>query len=141
MAGDQDYDESDADATPALGAFQSSGRLKRDLDVIMMLTADEDPPLLRVRAKSNINIMYCYGDASGSGSNLCIDFGEGVHYELGECWESIQDARSNYLELRNFVNATVRSAQEGRLNGYEVFLYTDYRVGSLMQRHHQEPAI
>jgi hypothetical protein len=32
-----------------------------------MLTEAEDPPLRRVRSKSKVNILYCYGDASGSG--------------------------------------------------------------------------
>jgi hypothetical protein len=29
-------------------------------------------------------MMYCFGDASGSGGGWCIDFGDGVWYELGE---------------------------------------------------------
>jgi hypothetical protein len=92
---------------------------------MIMLTKAEDPPLRRVRAKSKINIIYFYGDASGSGLGWCIDFGEGVRYELGEWCESIQEATSNYRELRNLVSAMVREAQEGRLDGCEVFLYTD----------------
>jgi hypothetical protein len=89
-----------------------------------MLTAAEDPPLCRVRAKSKINIICCYGDVSGSGFGWCIDFGEGVIYELGEWYESIQEATSNYRELINLINAMLCTAQEGRLNDCEVFLYT-----------------
>jgi hypothetical protein len=48
-----------------------------------------------------------------------------VRYELGEWCERIQEATSNYRELRNLVNAMVRAAQEGRLEGCKVFLYTD----------------
>jgi hypothetical protein len=82
----------------------------------------------RVRARSKVNILYCYGDASGSGFGWCIDFGGGVRYELGEWCELIQEATFNYRELRNLVNAMVRAAQEGRLEGCEVFLYTDNRT-------------
>jgi ribonuclease HI len=78
-----------------------------------------------VRAKSKINILYCYGDASGSGFGWCIDFGDGVRYKLGEWCERIQEVTSNSRELRNLVNAMARAAQEGSLEGYEVFLYTD----------------
>jgi hypothetical protein len=85
------------------------------MEVMLMLTKAEDPPLRRVRAKSKINILYCCGDASGSGFGWCIDFGEGVRYELGEWCDSIQEATSNYRELRNLVNSMVRAAQEGRL--------------------------
>jgi hypothetical protein len=82
-------------------------RLLPYLIVMMELTAAEDPPLRRVRARSKFNILYCYGDASGSGLGLCIDFGDRVRYELGERCERIQEATYNYQELRNPVNAMV----------------------------------
>jgi hypothetical protein len=90
-------------------------RLPPDLKVMMELTAAKDPPLRRVRARSKVNILYCYGDASGSGFRWCIDFGDGVQYELGEWCERIQEATSNYWALRNLINDMVRAAQEGRL--------------------------
>jgi hypothetical protein len=55
-------------------------RLMVDLEVRWMLTAAEHPPLRRVRAQSKVDIIYCYGDASGSGFGWCIDFGYGVRY-------------------------------------------------------------
>jgi hypothetical protein len=79
---------------------------------MMELTAAEDPSLRRVRARSKINILYFLGDASRSGFRWCIDFSYGVRYELGEWRERIQEATSNYCELRNLVNAMVRAAQE-----------------------------
>jgi hypothetical protein len=94
-----------------------------DLKVMMELTASEDPPLRRVRARSKVNILYFYGDASGSGFGWCIDFGDGVRYEMGEWCERIQEATYSYRELRNLVNAMVRAAQYGRIEGCEVFLY------------------
>jgi hypothetical protein len=48
-----------------------------------------------------------------------------VQYELGEWCERTQEATYNYQELRNLVNDMVRTEQEGRLEGCEVFLYTD----------------
>jgi hypothetical protein len=50
-------------------------RLLLDLKVMMELTASKDPLLRRVRARSKINILYCYGDASGSVFVWCIDLG------------------------------------------------------------------
>jgi hypothetical protein len=47
-----------------------------------------------------------------------------VRYELGEWCNKIQEASSSYRELRNLVNAILRAAKEGRLDGCEVFLYT-----------------
>jgi hypothetical protein len=69
--------------------------------------------------------MYCYGDASGIIFEWCIDFGDGVRYELGEWYDQIHEASSNHRELRNLVNFMLMDAQEGRLDGCEVFLYTD----------------
>jgi hypothetical protein len=100
-------------------------RLLSDLKVMMELTAAEDLPLGRVQARRKVNILNCYGDASGSGFGWCIDFSDGVQYELGEWCERIQEAASNYRELRNLVNSMVRAVQEGRPEGCEVFLYTD----------------
>jgi hypothetical protein len=48
-----------------------------------------------------------------------------VRYEIGEWCNKIQEASSNYRELRNLVNAMLRAAHEGGLDGCEVFLYTD----------------
>jgi hypothetical protein len=69
--------------------------------------------------------LYGVGDASDSGFGWWIDFGDGVRYELGEWCDKIQEASSNYRELQNLENAMLRVAQEGRLDGCEVFLYTD----------------
>jgi hypothetical protein len=78
-----------------------------------------------VRARRKVSILYCYGDVSRSGFGWCIDFGDGVRYDLGEWCDHIQEATSNYREFRNLVNAMVRAPQEGRLEGCKVFLYTD----------------
>jgi hypothetical protein len=82
-------------------------RLLPDLKVMMELTAAEDPPLRRLQAKSKVNIIYFYGDASGSGFGWCIDFSDGVRYELREWCERIQKETSKYRDLRNLGNAMV----------------------------------
>jgi hypothetical protein len=100
-------------------------RLRDDLNVLIELTEADAPHLRRVRASRKANILYGFGDASGSGFGWCIDFGEGVRYELGEWCDTIQEASSNYRELHNLANAMLRATQEGRLDGCEMFLYTD----------------
>jgi hypothetical protein len=106
-------EESDEEGLKPSGTNLPPGQVKAlprslpDLKVMMELTAAEDPPLRRVRARSKVNILYCYGDASRSGFGWCIDFGDRVPYELGEWCELIQEATSNYRELRNLVNDMV----------------------------------
>jgi hypothetical protein len=73
------------------GIVKAVPRLLADLKVLRMLTAAGDPTLRRVRAQSKVNILYCYGDASGSGFGWCIDFGDGFIYELVEWCENIQE--------------------------------------------------
>jgi hypothetical protein len=99
-------------------------RLRDDLKVLIQLTEADVTPLRRVRAIRKAQIMYGFGDASGSGFGWCIDFGDGVRYELGEWCDTIQEASSNYKELRSLVNAMLRAAHEGRLRECEVFYYT-----------------
>jgi hypothetical protein len=67
-------------------------RLRDDLNVFIQLTEAEAPPLRRVRASRKANILYGFGDASGSGFGWCIDFSEGARYELGEWCDNIQEA-------------------------------------------------
>jgi hypothetical protein len=61
----------------------SKPRLRDDLKVLLQLTEAEAPPLRRVQASRKAKILYSFGDASGSGFGWCIDFRDGVRYELG----------------------------------------------------------
>jgi hypothetical protein len=70
-------------------------------------------------------VVYGFGDASKGGFGWSIDFGNGVRFECGEWCEDIQGESSNYREFRNLVNALLRAAEEGRLKGADIFLFTD----------------
>jgi hypothetical protein len=120
-------------ALPRLVLAVSS--LRDDLKVLIHPTEAEAPPLRRVRASREANILYGFGDASESYFGWSIDFGDGVQYELVEWCDNIQEASSNYRELQNLMNAMLRAAREGKLDGCEVFLYTDNQTveGSYFQ--------
>jgi hypothetical protein len=70
-------------------------------------------------------VVYGFGDDSKAGFGWSIDFGNGVRFEIGEWHEDIQGESSNYREFRNLVNALLRAAEEGRLKGADIFLFTD----------------
>jgi hypothetical protein len=59
------------------------------------------------------------------GFGWSIDFGNGVRFEFGEWCEDIQGESSNYREFRNLVNVLLRAAEEGRLKGADIFIFTD----------------
>jgi hypothetical protein len=86
---DSDKEGDDGELNPSgtilpPGQVKAVPRLLSDLKVMMEITAAEDPSLRRVRARRKVNILYFYGDASGSGFRWCIDFGDRVQYEMGE---------------------------------------------------------
>jgi hypothetical protein len=58
-------------------------RIRDNLKVSIQLREAEAPPLRRVRASRKANMLYGFGDAYGIGFGWCIDFGDGVRYELG----------------------------------------------------------
>jgi hypothetical protein len=93
MGSDEDSDggweKADAATPPRL--VEGVPRLWDYLDVRIQLTGAEAPLLRWVRASRKAQIMYCYGDASGSGFGWCIDFDNGVRYELGEWCDNIQE--------------------------------------------------
>jgi hypothetical protein len=104
---------------------KAADRLEADMEVLCMLTSSEPPPLRRIRASIIIKVVYGLGDASKGGFGWSIDFGNGVRFEFGEWCEDIQEKSTNYREFRNLVNALLRAAEEGRLKGSEIFLFTD----------------
>jgi hypothetical protein len=70
-------------------------------------------------------VVYGVGDASKGVFGWSIDFGNGVWFEFGEWCKDIQGESSNYREFRNLVNALLRAAEEGRLQGADIFLFMD----------------
>jgi hypothetical protein len=70
-------------------------------------------------------VVYGFGDASRGVFGWSIDFVNGVRFEFGEWCKDIQGKSSNYQEFRNLVNALLRAAEEGRLKGADIFLFTD----------------
>jgi hypothetical protein len=77
---DEGYDEGFNPSGTILppGQVKVVPRLMPDFKVMVELTAANDPPLRRVRARSKINILNFYEDASGSGFGWCIYLGDVV---------------------------------------------------------------
>jgi flavin-dependent dehydrogenase len=78
-----------------------------------MPTTSEPPPLHIIRARSTVEVMYGFGDASKGGFGWIIDFGDGVRFECGEWCEDIQKESSNYHKFRHLVNALLHTAEKG----------------------------
>ena len=100
-------------------------RLKDDLGALGELTASLTPPLRLVRPRSVCSVRYGFGDASGSGFGSTFSSPGVVLYRHGVWGDDGNGKSSNWRELTNLVEALECEAREGRLQGCEVFVFTD----------------
>jgi hypothetical protein len=106
-------------------------RLAGDLEAFTKLFDSEAPPRRLVRSYVLLQIFYGFGNASGVGhaSNFQgfsplrdkVKEDDRIHYRYGH-W---CDASSNYRELLNLVESLEAQVASGRVQGAEVFLFTD----------------
>jgi hypothetical protein len=100
-------------------------RLKDDLRALTLLTSSESPPLRLVRPCKVRSVRYGFGDASGSGFGSTFSAPGAILYRHGIWGDDGADKSSNWRELTNLVETLELEAMEGRLQGSEVFVFTD----------------
>jgi hypothetical protein len=101
-------------------------RVKGDVETLCRLTESPEPPRRLIRSDNKVAMVrYGFGDASGAGFGSSLLVGDQLHYRTGTWIQSISDESSNYRELRNLVDAIDQAANEGVLQGAEVFMFTD----------------
>jgi len=105
-------------------------RLNGDLEALLAMTESETPPRCVVRSQGVVTVTYGFGDASGLGFGSSIDIdGETIRVRTGTWpWTISEEASSNWRELKNLVEAIKDMALEGRLEGKELFMFTDNSV-------------
>ncbi len=86
------------------------------------------PPIVVVRSKKCVVLIYDFADASGSGfgSTLLVD--KEIHYRIGTRSSSEDSNSSNWREFENLVCAVEEAGKEGKLKGATVILATDNEV-------------
>ena len=105
-------------------------RLDGDLEALIELTKSDTPPRVMVRSSKVVQVRYGFGDASGLGYGSAITL-DGKQYRVRTgtwVWTFGQEKSSNWRELKNLVEAIRDLAEEGKLEGCEVFLFTDNSV-------------
>jgi hypothetical protein len=100
-------------------------RLRSDVEALKALTAFDTPPPQLVRATKTGKAIYGFGDASGTGFGSSIKVGEKTVWKSGQWVWTLQQESSNYRELSNLVFALEDLAEEGTLDGCEIFMFTD----------------
>lgn len=100
-------------------------RLEKDLQGIEQLTEPELPPFQPIRSKHIYVAKYGFVDASGSGFGSSLGLCEGVRVRHGIWGRDVNSRSSNYRELRNLVESVEEEVKAKRLEGSELFLFTD----------------
>jgi hypothetical protein len=110
-------------------------RLASDVRCLLELFSEETPAVRCVRGGSYAAVVYGCGDASGSGfgsafvtSSKDVPSLEGIEeiaYRIGVWGSDVDDASSNFRELRNVVESIEDQVIEGRLKQAELFMFTD----------------
>jgi hypothetical protein len=100
-------------------------RLKDDLRALLVLTTSLSPLLRLVRPTSVRTVRYGFGDTSGSGFGSTFSAEDAILYRHG-IWGVDEASNSfNWRELTNLVETLELEAKEGRLQGCEIFVFTD----------------
>jgi hypothetical protein len=114
---------------------KAASRLEGDLEAFTKLFGSEAPPRRLVRSAVSLQIFYGFGDASGVGhsSNFQgfrrlgdrVEEDDRIHFRYGHWCDAVSEASSNYRELLNLVESLEAQVESGRVQGAEVFLFTD----------------
>ena len=89
---------------------------------------DPEPCKQKCRATDVVSALYLMGDASGQGFGSGLWNKEGLWYESAEWSEECKQETSNWKEANNLTTALENKAAEGRLQGADVFIFTDNMV-------------
>lgn len=99
-------------------------RMISDVAALMKLTEGEAPAVQECRA-IELFVAYLMGDASGDGFGNGIWDQNGVEYEAGNWKEEMKRKSSNFRESNNLVTKVEALARAGKLDGRELFIFTD----------------
>ena len=120
----------EVEETKAPKLVRAPTALIEHVDSLLELFEGEDPTLRLIRVKAIFEVLYVFGDASGSGfgSSWTGAKNEKVSWRFGVWGVEEQGTSSNYKELRNLVETLEDLGRKGELVGREVFIFTDNMV-------------
>lgn len=103
-------------------------RLRDDINALLELTEGEEPAVQTCRAVGALTAVYLVGDASGRGFGSALWDEEVVVYNAGNWRMDLSEESSNWREANNLTTRIEELADEGRLDGQELFVFTDNLV-------------
>ena len=114
----------DKEAAPALVRAACPWH-KNDVLALSVLLGPSLPPVIPLRSRSIVTVVYGFGDASGSGLGSTFTCGSGFTYRIRVWGADDYSQTSNWKEFCNIVTSLEDEAEEGNLSQLEVFMFTD----------------
>ena len=103
----------------------ASPRFQDDVNALGQMLQWEQPPIVNLRSKNIVIVVYGFGDASGTGLGATFTCGSGFTFRIG-IWGSDESGESsNWREFTNVVESLEDEANLGNLTASEVFMFTD----------------
>ncbi len=103
----------------------ASVSLASDVEALAAIFGTSRVPVVGVRSRQVVAVVYGFGDASGTGLGATFTCGSGLNFRIG-VWGYEEDPESsNWKEFTNVVEALDEEGEEGNLNHAEVFMFTD----------------
>ena len=104
---------------------KASPRFASDVGAFISILGGNTPPVVQLRARSIVSVVFGFGDASGTGLGSTFTCGQGFSFRIG-VWGSLEkDESSNWKEFSNVVESLEEEAELGNLQHSEVFMFTD----------------
>lgn len=103
----------------------SATRLEDYIMCLQKLFSGIHPRVRHIRTKLISVAYYGFGDASGAGFGSSIHRASGLKIRHGIWGRDSNKVTSNYREFRNLVETVEEEVMEGKINGSELFIFTD----------------
>ena len=100
-------------------------RMREDFDVMDDFFSAESPPVMLLRCRKVLYILYGFADASGSGFGSSFQLPTGLSLRIGTWGKDDEGKSSNWREFENVVEALEDQAAKGELADAVVYLATD----------------
>ena len=96
-----------------------------DVSALEGIFSQKIVPVVSVRCRKVLTVIYGFGDASGSGLGATFTCGSGFNFRIG-VWGANEDGESsNWKEFTNVVESLEEEGNEGNLESAEVYMFTD----------------
>lgn len=103
----------------------ASPRFAQDVGALLEMFKADAPPVVGLRSKHIVTVVYGFGDASGTGLGATFTCGSGLTFRIGVWGATESEQSSNWREFSNVVDSLEEEARSGNLDDSEVFMFTD----------------